>query len=218
MHFYEKVRAVRGKIGSFFLLAAPYFFTALIIFSFEDGKMAALTLLCAALHEIGHAVALRAVGKGFSFKGVLSGFRIKPKKALSYSEEILVSAAGPAVNLILFTAFLIPGDKSTGAFALLNLFTALSNLIPIKGYDGYRILRVLFLKYERSFFADNVLPKISFTLIALLTLLSLYFISRLNCGYWTFFIFIFFLLSEIKKDSRVLFSRKKEILRDFTRF
>ena len=218
MHIHKKISGFVKKIADLFLSVMPYLFITLVIFSFDEVKMAFFTLLCAVLHEIGHFTVLFAVRRKFSLGGALFGLRIKPKCILSYGEEMAVAAAGPGINLVAFTIFIIPKNDGCTAFALINLFTALTNLLPIRGYDGYRIIDAALMSCGRSDLADKTLPPISFALVSVLAFLSLYFISRLNSGYWTFFIFIFFLLGEIKKDRRVVFARKKEISRDFRRF
>ena len=60
----------------------------------------------------------------------------------------IISAAGPAVNLVLGAAFLAVFHMTTGSvhviaylFASLNIFLALFNLLPIPPLDGSKIMR-----------------------------------------------------------------------------
>ena len=218
MHFHKNATAAVKKIFSSLLSLMPYVFIILVIFSFDEAEIAVLTLLSALFHEAGHVVAMTVIGRDFSLKGVLSGLRLKPKRLLSYTEEIAVAIAGPCVNLLLFAVFIFSNEAFLSGFAILNLFTALTNLLPIAGYDGYRIANAILAKCTSGTKAQSILGALSFCTVTALAFLSLYFISRFNSGYWTFFVFIFFMLREIKNDRRVFFARKKEISRDFKRF
>ena len=218
MHFYKRLCDGAKKCAFGIISLIPYLFLVLIIFSFGEAYVAILTVLSAALHELGHVIAMAMIGRTFSISGVLSGMRLKPKRLLSYGEEILVAAAGPVINTVLFFAFIFAKNAYFTAFALINLFTALSNLLPIPGYDGYRIASAIIAKYGDKRSARAIFSALSFFSIALLTFLSLYCISRLNSGYWTFFVFMLFLIREIKNDRRVFFARKKEISGVFKRF
>ena len=101
------------------------FWTALML-SFADTKTAVMTIISALLHEAGHISALVMIKKKFSLpKLVASGFRIKTESSLSYKEEIIICAAGPLTNIIIFV-FCLP---HTPFFAVINLATAISNLL-----------------------------------------------------------------------------------------
>ena len=152
MHIYNRIRTDVKKIAKDIVSFTPYIFIILVIFSFGEVYAAVLTVISAILHEGGHVLAMATLGRGFSVSGVMSGLRLKPKSTLSYGEEIFVASAGPAVNLILFIIFIFTGGGYLSAFALVNLFTALSNLLPIRGYDGYRIAVALISRFgDHSF-------------------------------------------------------------------
>lgn len=69
-----------------------------------------------------------------------------------YRNDILVSLAGPLVNLILFGTlylnYLFYENILTLYYALLNLVIGLFNLIPVAGLDGGNILFSLLCKYK----------------------------------------------------------------------
>lgn len=123
---------------------------------------------CVVLHEFGHALAARAYGIGtrditlLPIGGLarLERFPDKP------GEEIVVAAAGPAVNvgiaLVLIAIFGPPPDTAAlselenpqvGFFerlAAVNIFLVLFNLIPAFPMDGGRVLRaVLSYRFDR---------------------------------------------------------------------
>lgn len=111
----------------------------------------ALFLLAAVLlHECGHLCAFflcreplpRLFGREF-------GFSLVPRTPfLSFRHEIIICAAGPGFNL-LAAACLLPALRGGGAteanfcFFAVQLFTALFNLLPIRGFDGGRVFSAL---------------------------------------------------------------------------
>ena len=178
----------------------PSLFWLSVIFGFDAPYVAVLTVLCAALHEIGHITALIYVkGSPSVPKGHITGFRIKRRNVLSYKDEALVLAAGPIAN-ILFALFSVPFIKSQGSYALvffiINASTAISNLLPCEGYDGYGILYQIFESKEIS---TKHLENASFLISILLTFFSLYLIGRFGEGYWIFFVFFISLSQKIAK-------------------
>ena len=219
MQLYDKLSAFFKKTGAGLLSVLPYLFFVLMIFSFDEIWMAVLTVISAVIHEAGHVVALLAVGGEFSLYGTVSGPRLRSGKMLSYKEELAVALSGPMLNIIVFIFLLL--IKSEGyifIFALLNLITALSNLLCIQGYDGYRIMTCILILAGKERYCEIALFRISFLFSAILSFFSLYFISRFNSGYWSFFVFIFFLFKAVKNDGKVFFKRKREKKRAFKSF
>ncbi len=180
----------------------PIVFWVSIIFGFDVPYMGVLTILTAVLHELGHILALITfVGEDVYPRGHISGFRIRMSKSPGYLKQIIIYAGGPLLNIAVFLA-LIPFFRMMNgyiaAFAYVNLATAISNLLPIEGYDGYNILREI-AGYKESDTAINVLSNISFLTTALLTFISLYLINKFGSGYWIFGVFFFLLISKISK-------------------
>lgn len=194
-----------NKIGIFRKIAhnltriLPSLFSMLIIFSFDEPYVAILTLISAAVHEGGHIFAAWLLSGGSRLRGRFFGFALYAKNTVSYKKDILITLAGPLSNIILFLLFInAPRGGYFSAFALLNLFTALSNLMPIHGYDGYRIAECLLLRYGMDIEGAVYLRRISFALLSVLAFLALYLMAKLNSGFWIFFIFIALLIKEIK--------------------
>ena len=118
-----------------------------------------------------------------------------------YAEQILLLAAGPLVNLAVFLLTLPLSGLANGYFLMIgyiNLLSALSNLLPIEGYDGYGILMTL-AEAKDSHISFRLLCISSFTLTLSLTLISLYIMLRYGGGYWIFGVFFVTLLTKIKK-------------------
>lgn len=178
----------------------PLLFWLLLMLGFDSRYVSILTLIAAAIHEAGHIlVYLILRGDILLPFATADGFRIKPKKGLSYSEEALVALGGPMINLLvclLFSPFSLPYLK---VFVSLNLLTALSNLLPICGYDGHRIIKALICMRKTPDFSENLLSHISLVTSATLTFISLFFILKLGEGYWIFGIFFASLSGNIFK-------------------
>ena len=199
-----------------FLIAAnrflPILFWISVILSFDEVPIAMLTFLCAAFHEIGHIFVLLLYSPGnFKLKGVSSGLRLSDRHMHSYSEELLLYLSGPAANIILFLSsalFIHTTNQFALVFSALNAATAVSNLLPIEGYDGYGALRCILILRGHEEAAERILPYISFCTILILCLCALYFIDRLGEGYWIYFIFS---ASLIKKLDLLLRNNESKI-------
>ena len=178
----------------------PIIFWLSLIFGFDAPYVAILTIISAVVHELGHCTAIYlATGIGGRVKGHSSGFRIKRNEALSYREEIIILLAGPLVNLGLF-AILMPFAGALGgyigAFAIINLATGISNLLPLEGYDGYGAICEALRSLGRPELIKR-LESFSFVLSTGITFISLYLIERFGEGYWIFGLFFFAVLSKL---------------------
>ena len=178
----------------------PLLFWVILIFGFDTPDIAILTILAALIHELGHLLAASLTKRGGVLRSHLSGFRIGVTMG-SYTDQIILLAAGPLVNLAVFLLTLPHSGLANGYFLMIgyiNLLSALSNLLPIEGYDGYGILMTL-AEAKNSHRAFRLLCIASFTLTLSLTLISLYIMLRYGGGYWIFGVFFVTLLTKIKK-------------------
>ena len=102
------------------------------------------------LHEVGHmlaAIMLRVPVREFGL--CLRGAYNRRAYAGRRRDEVLISAAGPLMNLFLVLPLLylpVIGSK----LVLCNLVICLSNLLPIPSSDGSRILRTIWLSHQTS--------------------------------------------------------------------
>ena len=118
---------------------------------------------------------------------------------MSYREEIAVLSAGPLANAVTAVSVLLflPKSEPSTLFSVINGVTALTNLIPVRGYDGYKILFAIAEHAECSALR-RALEACSLLFASAVLFLSLYSIDRLDAGYWIFGVFFIFLLREIK--------------------
>lgn len=201
MHIYKKnIFSVRFLEICLMLLSGLFWILAL--FGFDEPAVAFITLIAVAIHEFGHEAMLFILKKPLRLPlPRANGFKIKPHALLSYKEEIAVLVAGPFANLI-FALIALPflsKYESLQLFSVINGLTALTNLIPVRGYDGYKILSATAEHFECSTL-NRVLDVCSLLFASAVLLLSLYAIDRLDAGYWIFGVFFIFLLREVKNS------------------
>ena len=198
--------------------ALPLLFWILLMLAFDTPMMTILTIAAALTHEIGHIAVMAFItdGKLTLPRAVISGLRLKSSRMLSYKEEAMVAAGGPIINLLVFIT-LIPFFNSDYilAFGMLNLLTAISNLIPINGYDGYRILGAILAYMGKTELNEGILSYTSLLFSVFAVFSSLFFILKIGEGYWVFAVFFAILIKDIlKMQSRT----NNENSGDFKRF
>ena len=105
--------------------------------------MGLLLIASLLLHEVGHMwVATLLHVPVYEFGLRLAGGYNRRSYATRRRDEILISAAGPLMNL----ALVIPSlflPRIGAQLALCNLLLAVGNLLPIPSSDGLRILRMI---------------------------------------------------------------------------
>jgi Zn-dependent protease len=183
--------------------ALSLLFILLVVFSFEEPCVAVLTILAGIIHELGHTLPCLYL-KGLvpkAPKGQLDGFRIFHHENISYHNELIIISSGPLLNLalaLILYLFFGTSNEYVSLFALINLMTCISNLMPIRQYDGYKIVSALIMiKSENPFGKIRILNAVSFFLTILISFLSLYLILKLCTGFWIFGLLFFELLKSI---------------------
>lgn len=202
MHIYKKsVRYFRFSHFLFYAFAVSFW--CILLYAFDAPYAANATLIAAIVHELGHMLAFRTLNESSSVpKPRLFGFRIKSSAWASYKKDIICAASGPLANIILCLfglPILFLSTDAYSVFAVISLATAASNLLPVKGYDGYKILTSAAHLMSDSSVIINIIDAFSFLTVCALTFASLFFIAKFNEGYWIFILFFCLLLSEIGK-------------------
>ena len=195
------------KLALFLNKILPLLFWTLLMLGFDSLHVAVLTGASAAIHECGHLIAIPSSKKGCLPEAHVSGFRIKVN-SMSYKEELITAAGGPLINITLGVLLLFfPTSTQLGSyvntFGIINLLTAISNLLPIEGYDGYKILFCIgALVFDDTAACERILSGFSFVFSSLMCFLSLYLILKLGEGYWIFVVFFSVTLSAIMKRAK----------------
>lgn len=153
-------------------------------------------LLAAGLHELGHYFVLRFMKKPpLAIVLSFSGARMETS-SLSYSEELIAAAAGPAVSLLLTFVFpLWP------ALAVYSLILGCFNLLPIPGLDGGRILSCLLLMHLHEDAARRICKY--FAIVTALSLwgIALYLTGPMQFGLWPILVAALFLYKALSMDT-----------------
>lgn len=167
----------------------------LILIFGDNPKYAAIAIFAALIHETGHILASRLL------KMKLDSFSLKLFKAKigialplhSYKHELLLSLAGPAANIFSgLIAISIYGKFPSNEYiifgAVASFFLAILNLLPIKGFDGGRILICLLAPMFDLYIIEYVLEILSFSCILLLWIISVYLMLKIGTSL-TLFVF-----------------------------
>ena len=182
------------------------FFAIMLIFSLalSGAYFALIPLTAAALHELGHIFAARVRGvrlKNFDI-GIFGARLTMSGGICSYLDEIIVCAAGPLVNLILAVISLIICNSCGRENELVSLFifSSLSlgmiNLLPIKSFDGGRILGAILSYAVDTAVAEKILNLLTFLSLFTLWCISLYLLLRTSASL-SLFVFSASLFSSI---------------------
>ena len=168
------------------------FFSVLLFSSLilTKSHYAIIPLGVAVLHELGHVACAKM--RRVRLEGLdigIFGARINLDPAIySYSDEITVCIGGPAINLISADVAAIVAKlfyiHSEGLyfFILASLSLAIVNLLPIKSFDGGRILFALLAKRHSLDTAERIINVSSFLSLFLIWALSLYLLLRTSAS------------------------------------
>lgn len=110
---------------------------AALVMIIEEGSVCIAFFTVCLVHELGHAGAICLTGGKISsvaFYG--TGIRMTPLrgKIIPLKNELFILLAGPAVNALLFMIF--RKSEILNRFAVLNLCSAVFNLLPYSSLDG----------------------------------------------------------------------------------
>ena len=181
-------------------LALIYLLWLLVI---DKSGIAAMSLLAAALHEVGHLLAahfLKIPIRAMRFD--LLGARIDVKgRILSYGEEWLLCMSGPLFSLLfsLIGSFFWSHTKLAIAFSCASLLLGLLNLLPIQTFDGGRMLECALLSFTTPQKTGAILRGCTFLFLWVLWAFSAYLMIKIADGISLFF-FTLTLLARFFED------------------
>ena len=128
----------------------------------ETSASVFMSLMSCFLHETGHLLAMFLFGVDVK-KIVLYGAGIKIIRGYSLKEkkkEFIILISGCLMNIIMFLLFFFLKGDSFKTFAVINLVTAIFNILPIKSLDGGAILLLLTEEKPQLFTFVNILTTI----------------------------------------------------------
>jgi stage IV sporulation protein FB len=189
------LKNLKFKISPWFLV-----FGGVLVY-FNLGKMFLFYLIAILLHELGHAVVAKRLGYKLSTITLMPyGTELSGEQTIfSLKDEILISLAGPFVNLVLIILnlalwWLYPIYYSfTELFVVANLASLLFNLLPVFPLDGGRVLlSVMSSKMTRktAYYIIKILGIVIASIFFLLFLVSIFYTIN-----FTFFVVSFFLMA-----------------------
>ncbi len=146
----------------------------------------ALTLLAALLHECGHLTAARLLGiPPKSLRIDFLGARMDVSGCmLSYGSEWLLCAAGPFTSLLCAAGGALLWSRCPPAvtFSCASLVLGLLNLLPIRSFDGGRMLECALSHFTTPRLTSRVMSLTSFLFLFLLWATAVYFLLRAADG------------------------------------
>ncbi len=135
------------------------------------------------LHEFGHTAAALLLGKKpLAVRIMPTGINILLPPAFSYTEEFLIAAAGPLMNLLYAAVCIYLPYGIGGTVRGVSLLLGSINLLPLAPLDGGRILAALLTPLCGAEICNAISDFFSLILLALLWVISLYifFYSGIN--------------------------------------
>lgn len=152
-------------------------FTVLITFLLlcDRTGLMSVSLLAAAVHELGHFAAMCALGTlPRRVELAVSGVRIDGgRRPCRLRDEILVSGSGPAANFAagsaLYAIYAVCGAPQAGLACAVMTATAAFNLLPVTGLDGGDLLYDMLSLFCTGATVARVCAAVSGVLIAGLT-------------------------------------------------
>lgn len=186
-HFFRHFAQIAQKLYNPLLLL----FWIFMLYGSDSAAAATSTLICILAHEGAHVIAFLYCGRLTIPRARINGLKIS-LDYISYKKNLFATAIGPLTNIIfslLFAAF-APIFSYAASFALINLMTAVSNLIPVSGTDGYNLISVTLRRFNAPRCAYLILDTVSVTLNVLIFLISSYCVLRVGEGYWIWGVFL----------------------------
>ena len=153
---------------------------------FDRSGFCLVTVLAAFLHECGHLLAaklLRIPWKGLHMD--FMGARLEVSgKILSYGEEWLLASAGPFASFV-FAAMGAPlwhFSEHAVLFSCASLLLGVLNLLPIRTFDGGRMLECLLSRFCEERTVHGIMKLSSFLFLFLIWSGAIYFLLRAGDG------------------------------------
>ena len=148
------------------------------------------TVLAAFFHEGGHLLAAYVMKIPMrEIRLDMLGARMEVRgRLISYGEEWLLCAAGPLFSLFgaALASLFWRWARFSKRFSCASLLLGLLNFMPIRTFDGGRMLETALSRLWGTTVADKIMGCISFFFLFLLWALAVYFLLRAGDGFSLF--------------------------------
>lgn len=127
----------------------------------QADSLAVSCVLASAMHEGGHLLAMLTLGcppRTCTLGAFGMRIEMRAERMVGYRRNILISLAGPMVNLLAALILWVCGCKQA---AMVHLILALLNLLPAAALDGGQVLRCVFCLAGKESRADGWLRVLS---------------------------------------------------------
>lgn len=189
-----------------------FLFIAVILIAIinQNSKLPIILIISALLHEAGHLICLfltrtKVCAVYFNIFGMKIVKGINPR--INYWYECKIALMGPLVNIIVFiitlTLFFCFKSAVLLKFALVNLFLALFNLLPIFSLDGGSALFFFLASKKTPFKAHKSVKIISFIFVIPLILFGVFQLFNTKCNFTLLLLGLYLIVLLIFKNSKV---------------
>lgn len=162
-----------------------------------------IALLACFIHELGHIVLFLAVGyvpQKLTFE--LTGIRLtKPIQALSRGKELLVLLGGSGTNLLIFFLLIRTIEKISflSLFAVTHLVLGLFNLLPLKSFDGGKVLEILLSFFMGENATQKICTLVDFLCIFLMLIVCVFMMITTKNSFTLLMMTIYLMISSLIK-------------------
>lgn len=196
-------------------------FVWVLLFSAES---ILIVLSAMVLHELAHVIACRILGvKICSITPLPWGVAISTPVLFDWRMRIIVSAAGPICNVIIFVICLLIknffslNSSALDFFALSHFADGLLNLLPVLPFDGGTILNSYLCVKKGFSFGYAVSIKLTVIVGAFIFLAGIQIFITSGCNF-SLTIVGFFVLLNLRHEKEVIICIKKQILTEGMEF
>ena len=155
-----------------------------ILMSLGEKEILVLSIIAAIFHEMGHLLFMylfKAKIDNIIFYAAGIKIRYKDGEKMKTYKEILIILGGIFINLILAGILYTVVDKPfiLSDFMLVNFSLAIFNLVPVKFFDGGRLLKLFYKKITHSDFKTAMIEN-TISCIFIISILILAFLLRIT--------------------------------------
>lgn len=180
-----------------------FLFSAVIAFMIATDRTGLVipTLFSVLLHEVGHLIFMWIFEcEPKSIKLVPASISITRGISAKKYGDLLISLAGPMVNLIMFCSlyvnFLITKSAFSLDCALINLAFFIFNMLPVSGLDGGTVLKIILSKkFKDPLKAERIVRIITLAVGLLVSIIGITLIINGELNISVFIVAIYILIS-----------------------